>query len=153
MDPVDLENLVDRALKQLPAERAPQTLLPRVMAAVQRPVGGSPSVRTWFDWPRMWQVASVAALILLVTGITWLLPRAQSTVSASTSGVVETLTTRVGDVVQGVSAVASVARILWDAFLQPLVGYLFVFVAVMSAACAAFGAALGRVAMGGASQP
>jgi hypothetical protein len=50
------------------------------------------------------------------------------------------------------AAAANVTRIVWHGLVQPLVGYLLVLILVMCAACATFGAALGRVALGGVSQ-
>ena len=60
--------------------------------------------------------------------------------------------TFVAEALTKASAVVSVARIVWHALVQPLVGYVLVLVLVMCAACATFGAALGRVALGGVPQ-
>ena len=48
MNPADLETLVDCKLKALPTPRAPHTLLPRVLAAVQEW-----TLRPWYTraWP------------------------------------------------------------------------------------------------------
>ena len=58
MDPAELERLVDRALGQLPAPRAPRTLLPRVMAAVPTPARPW-HARPWLMWPAGWQIISL----------------------------------------------------------------------------------------------
>jgi hypothetical protein len=162
MDPADLQDVVDRALRELPGPRAPRTLLPRVMAAVRQQQNRTaqnavpqelPSAgRTWFRWPLGWQAASVAALILLVMGLGWVLPSAQAAVSDVTADAMTSIKARVATVAEDASDVAGIARVLWQAALQPILGYVFVFILVMSAASAALGVAVGRVALGGASQ-
>ncbi len=56
------------------------------------------------------------------------------------------------EAVSTAATVASVTRIVWHALVQPFVGYLLVLILVMCAACATFGAALGRVVLGGVPQ-
>src|ERR1700730_9576250 len=65
MHPVDLEPLVDRELRQLALPRAPHTLLPRVLAAVQAWAQRPWYQRAWFTWPVAWQVAASAALLVI----------------------------------------------------------------------------------------
>ncbi len=86
MPPGDLEDVVDRALKELPAPRAPRTLLPRVMAAIEsgraEPAPArTPRARPWVTWPLAWQVASVAVVIALGLGVARLWPLAASVVA------------------------------------------------------------------------
>jgi hypothetical protein len=148
MHPVDLATLVDRQLKQLPVRRAPHTLLPRVMAAVQAWTGRPWYERAWFTWPLGWQLASVAFLILLVGGSAALVPEAvaaaRAAVSAHTGGVMKELIR----VAQPAHVTTNVARILGPALLEPLVAYAFALVVLMCLACAAFGTALNRVVFG-----
>src|SRR5580765_1858939 len=68
MYPADLDRLVDRELKHLPSPRAPHTLLPRVLAAVEHWTRRPWYERAWFTWPVGWQIASLAVLALLVAG-------------------------------------------------------------------------------------
>ncbi len=152
MLPDDLEDVVDRALKQLPAPRAPRTLLPRVMAAVEAQNVRTKSTWPWLSWPLAWQLASVTALIVFGVGIARLWPGTLSVVQQSTPSVLADVTTLMVDAASKAAAVANVTRIVWHAFVQPLVGYVLVLVLVMCAACATFGAALGRVALGEVSQ-
>ena len=81
MKPAELEAIIDRELRHLPAPRAPDTLLPRVLAAVHAWTLRPWYERTWFTWPMAWQIASAAALILL--GI--LMPGAQAAAVAAAS--------------------------------------------------------------------
>ena len=62
----DLERVAQRALERLPAPRAPHTLLPRVMAAVQQWTRRPWYARAWVTWPLGWQALSTAALVLLL---------------------------------------------------------------------------------------
>ena len=80
----DLEQRVDRELRRLPAPRAPHTLLPRVLAAVEAWVNRPWYTRAWFTWPLGWQVASVALLVLAVAGV-WMLPPAPPSVVVTTN--------------------------------------------------------------------
>ena len=112
----DPRDLLHRALKALPAPRAPGTLLPRVMAAAEarrRQTGPRP----WFTWPVEWRAAAA---------------------------------------VPGSTAAAHLAAVAWEMVVQPALGYVLVWIVVMCAVSvaigAAFSAALGRVALGEASQ-
>ena len=118
----DLEQKVDRELRRLPAPRAPRTLLPRVLAAVEAWVNRPWYTRAWFTWPVGWQVASVALLALVVGGV-WMLPPAPASVVVTTNA----------------------GRVLWRTMVEPFLAYAFVIVVIMCVACAAFGAALSYV--------
>jgi hypothetical protein len=156
MDPRETEDVVHRALKALPAPRAPRTLLPRVMAAVddrRALLAGRPAPGTWFTWPVTWQAASVAALLVLAAGIVWVWPAAWEAAGTSAARAWTFLEPRMVSAAASAAAVVRVIAIVWQAFVQPVVGYVLVWIVVMSGACAACVAALGRVALGGASHP
>jgi hypothetical protein len=118
----ELEQKIDRELRRLPAPRAPHTLLPRVLAAVEAWVNRPWYTRAWFTWPVGWQVASVALLALAVAGV-WMLPPAPASVVGTTNA----------------------GRVLWRTIVEPFLAYAFVIVVIMCVACAAFGAALSYV--------
>ena len=66
LTPDDLERLVDRALAELPTPRAPRSLRPRVLAAVEPvPIVGRP----WFTWPWPLQAAAVLGAVALALGL------------------------------------------------------------------------------------
>ena len=134
MDPVDLDERLDRELKLLPQPRAPRTLLPRVLAVTlhrePRHVTG------WFTWTAGWRVASVAALLALVSGAWMLLASPPQGVSAAA---------------QTAGEVVTVVRVLWEVMLQPVATYLFVLGISLALACALAWAAF-EAALGGASQ-
>ena len=152
MHPDDLERIVDRALKQLPGPRAPRTLLPRVIAAIETGRVEKPSPRPWLSWPLAWQVASLAALVVLGVGLSTLWPSVQSAVQPRIAPALTELTATVADFTASVGVVTTVARAVWNVIVQPLLGYVLLLVLMMCAACAAFGAALGRVVLGGVPQ-
>lgn len=118
----DLEQKVDHELRRLPAPRAPHTLLPRVLAAVDAWMNRPWYTRAWFTWPVGWQVASVGLLALVVAGV-WMLPPAPASVVVTTNA----------------------GRVLWRTMVEPFLAYAFVIVVIMCVACAAFGAALSYV--------
>ena len=134
-DPVGLERLLDRELRALPAPRAPQTLLPRVMAAAARHPRQTASPTGWSTWSAGWQAASIAILLLLVSTVAWLF-------AAPPAPVVETTRTA--------GELAALMRVFWDVLLQPVATYIFVLGLSLALACAAAWAAL-ELALGGAS--
>jgi hypothetical protein len=142
MHPVDLEALVDRQLRQLPAPRAPHTLLPRVLAAVQQWSRRPWYARAWFTWPLAAQFASAAALILIVVGSAMLMPSAQTAVGHTSARVVS----GIAPLAQRAEATMNAARVVWRALIEPFVVYAFGLVVLMCLACAAFGTALNHVA-------
>ena len=151
MTPEDLECLAHRELRRLPAPRAPHTLLPRVMAAVQAWAGRPWYSRAWFTWPLGLQVASAAALVLLITGGVMLAPLAQAAASNAITAV-RIVATGGADVARPLETTASSARILWRTLLEPLASYVLVVVVLMFLACAVFGTALNHVVIERAEQ-
>lgn len=132
MDPADLEQRLDRELKQLPRLRAPQTLLPRILAATvdaPRPTG-------WLTWPLLWQGGSAAVLIAFAAGL-WLLAAAPPR--------------PVTDVARTAGEAATVMRAFWEVLLQPVATYVLALGMGLTLACALAWAAF-ELALGGASQ-
>ena len=82
MDPVDLERLIDRELRSLPAPRAPRTLLPAVMAAANKVANRPWYSRTWLQWPVGWQLASAVVLLGVVAAGSVVLPQLRDAVEA-----------------------------------------------------------------------
>ena len=141
-DPLDP---LTRALRQLPEPRAPRTLAPRVMAAVHARLAHPPA-RTWFEWPRVWQVASLSSAAVLLAAvvvgwpflIAWLQPAIDATA------------VRVDAVVHNGEVAVAFAGVVFRAVWHPLVMPFVLFVTAMTIVCATVGAMLGRVALGGA---
>ena len=146
----DLERRAHRELRRLPPPRAPRTLLPRVMAVVGAWANRPWYTRAWFTWPLGWQVASAAALILLVAGGVMLAPSAQAAASNAITAV-RVVAGGVTDAPQ-VETTTNTARILWRTLLEPLATYALVVVILMFVACAIFGTALNHVVIERAEQ-
>jgi hypothetical protein len=152
MHPDELARLVDRELKRLPAPRAPETLLPRVMTAVRQLPSRTRAVGWWYRWPLAVRGLSAAASVAVLAGVVWVWPAMQAHLVAALA---DSTGTRLGgalDVVRQAAALSTALDVLWRTVLQPICWVLLPLVLLMWAACAAFGAALGRVALGGATQ-
>jgi len=148
MHPVDLERLVGRELRQLPEPRAPHTLLPRVLAAVQEWTLRPWYARAWLAWPLGWQVVSIGALIVLVAGSAMVLASARAAAADAASIFADGLVSDVARIAQRGGATTTAARVLWRTLLEPFVAYAFALVVLMCVACAAFGTALNHVIPG-----
>lgn len=127
MTPEELEALVSRKLARLPLPRAPESLLPSVLA-VTRGHGFQPSdarsgpVPIWFG---------VAGWLAIVVGVAWLL-RAVPAVGPATE----------------FNALASAASLLWRAFIEPNLQPLAVLVGAMSVLSALYLTALSYMLKG-----
>jgi hypothetical protein len=117
-----LEQWLHRELARLPAPRAPRTLLPRVLAAIERPW----YARAWRTWPAAARATALATAVALLAGTTWLAVSVES-----------------------LSAWPDVVRIGWRLLVQPVVVYAFGVAVAFSLTAAASWAALTRVALGG----
>lgn len=146
MDPADLERQVDRELKALRAPRAPRTLLPRIMAAVEESAQRPWYSRAWLDWPTRWQFVSALLLIGLVAGGSALLPQLRTAVNALSF--VADVRGDVADSARSVEVATTAVRVLWRTLLAPVVPWVFALVTLMGAACAVFGTALNHLVFG-----
>lgn len=149
MNQFDLQQLLDRELKRLPAPRAPRTLLPRVLAAT---VQGAP-VRApsgWLAWPRSWQLASAALLLALAAG-GWMLWPIVMAVDLAAQPLGNT-SSRIATVVRSADEGAAIVRVLWQVVLAPVATYVSVLAIALTLACGVLWTALERFALGGASQ-
>jgi hypothetical protein len=149
MNPIDLERLVDAELKRLPAPRAPRTLLPRVLAAVEAQQRHAKPARGWALWPRAWQFAGGVVMAAVLIGI-WQL-------AAFAGPIISELLPAVGmgraaALTRGADDAATVVRVLWEVLLQPVATYVSILAISLALACALFWTAVERLAPGGASQ-
>ena len=79
MGPADFEHRLTRELQMLPTPRAPGTLLPRVMAAVQAWALRPWYQRAWFTWP------PARRMLCAVSPLLRLAPRSTGTSEATLS--------------------------------------------------------------------
>ena len=97
-------------------------------------------------------MASVAIVMAMTIGVWRLWPHTVSLVAWFTPPSVAETGTELASVGSTAAAVAGAVRTVWHAAVQPLVFYMLALVLAMCGACAAFGAALGRVVFEGVSQ-
>jgi hypothetical protein len=144
----ELERFVSRRLRALPMPRAPRTLLPRVMAAAlawsERPW----YAREWFTWPLIWQLGSVALLLLTMMGGAAAVPTLQSLVAAATSSIGSTIEMDLPRLAGGFDVSANALLVIWHALVQPFLPYAFVIVVLMCGACATVVFVLNRIVFG-----
>ena len=148
MNPIDLEQIVDRELKRLPSPRAPRTLLPRVLAATASQQRATPA-RGWRFWPRAWQLASGLAAMAPLVAIWKLGAIAQPFVSEL---VPNGTFSQAAAVTRSADDAATVVRVIWDVLLQPVATYVSILAISLALACAVLWTAVERLAPGGASQ-
>jgi hypothetical protein len=144
--PADPPDRVSRALNQLPLLRAPETLLPRVMAAVQAWAGRPWYERAWFTWPIGWQFATFALLVLMVV-LAWEWAPTSLTLTALSARLPAPRVPLSDDTTSWLSAVRLAASVLWHG-LQPVLLYAFAIVVVMTSTCLAVAMALNRAVFG-----
>ena len=146
MDPADLERLIDRELHTLPAPRAPRTLLPRVMAAVDATARRPWYARTWYEWPIAGQLVSALVLLGVVGAGSALLPQLREVVLAL--NFVADVRGDVSASAREVEVATTAVRVLWRTLLAPVVPWAFGLITLMCAACAVFGTALNHLVFG-----
>lgn len=137
----DLDFELDRQLHDLPAPKAPATLLPRILVATGRLDRSPWYARPWVAWPRELQVASAAMVMLVIAAIIldlpvlhWISPRLSSGLGAALDPI-RTL----------VSQVSTLTRVFWHVWLEPLALYLIAVFVLVSLAVAAALSIVNRV--------
>lgn len=151
MEHDELEHLIDRELRDLPAPRAPRSLLPRVMAAAaeaRRPW----YARAWRTWPVSVRTASVVVSLATLAGLALSLPIVQAAIAAHAAPLVGRVTTDVWQVIARTMDAQRAAEIVWRVVISPVASVALLPILAMLAASLACGAALGRLAFGGTPQ-
>jgi hypothetical protein len=150
MDPADLERVVHRRLRALPPLRAPETLLPRVLAAARD--AARRRARAWFAWAPSWQAAAVVALVAAAAGLAIVWPTVELLLRETAAAAVDPLAAVLSGVTDRVRALATAARLIGGAVPQRALVVCAVLLVLMWTACAALGTALSRVVLGGTSR-
>jgi hypothetical protein len=145
----ELEEIVDREFRRLPMPRAPETLLPRVMAAVHAWALRPWHARAWLTWPIWLRAASAGVFAMLAAGGAVLWPDLQAAAVEIVSAPAADIASRAAVPFDAVDAAAQSARVLWRTLFAPLVQYVFAIVVLMCVASAAFATAIKRLALEG----
>jgi hypothetical protein len=144
----DLETVFDRQLHRLPRPSAPDTLLPRVMAAVRAWSTRPWYQRTWFTWPIGLQAASLALFAGVLLGAGLALPWGYFAMDRVADTAVAAATRDVPDLSARMVAAMSAAQVLWHALVHPVLVYAAIVVCVLFAACVTVAVALNHVVFG-----
>lgn len=128
MKPSELESFIQRKLAELPAPKAPGTLLPRIIAEA-RPTRWSP----WRQWSRIGGVrqrpavrlaAWIALILMGILAVDW-----------SSGGVVgsrwDVFLATVDEAAGGARAILHGGQVLWRVLLEPIAVYLVLWVGCM----------------------
>lgn len=128
MKPSDLETLIQRKLAELPAPKAPGTLLPRILAEVRRTRQGPRRQRSPMGGVRPWPAVRLAAwTVLILTGGLFVDWTSGGWLGNAWGGF---LTTAEESAI-GAGAMVREARILWRIFLEPIAAYLVLWISAM----------------------
>lgn len=141
----ELERHVDRVLADLPPLGAPDTLLPRVLAAVQAWAERPWYQRAWLTWPVSLQAVSVALLLLLVLGVGMALPLVQAQAAYALALVTTRTPIDVPSMAASLRVTANAVVLVWRALIQPLVPFALVVAVMAGVASAVIVSALNRV--------
>jgi len=142
----DLEREIGRALHGLPTPRAPRSLLPGVLRAVQTLPVEPPA---GMAWPPLARAAVAAFALLAVAGVIWYWP-AGTVVQALLPDPVQDANRQASVLAATASDLLRIGSLVWQAVVAPIVKGLFAITAILCAVGALFAAALGRLALGGA---
>src|SRR5262245_17295482 len=123
MTPADLEAIVHRQLKALPRPQAPNTLLPRVMTAIQRRLERPWYARALFTWPLAGQAACLVALLVVVGGVALWLPIVHDTASDLLLSPLGNETRRIATAAARISRAVNTIEVLHRTLIEPLYAY------------------------------
>jgi hypothetical protein len=143
----ETERRIDRALKELPLLRAPDTLLPRVSAAVQAWMRRPWYERAWFTWPLALRVVGITTLALMLASASVVAPEIFALARASAADLVANLLERVPVGLLRFEAALSTLLEAWQIVSARLLAYAAAAVFLLALTSALCVAALNRVAM------
>jgi hypothetical protein len=150
--PADQDHPVTERLRSLQPPRAPETLLPRVMAAVRAWAGKPWYERAWFTWPVQGQIAAVAVLVLIVAGLVTVWPSVEARIGTTVAPLRSAITEDVTETTEQAAVVSTVVRLVGRSFLTTVVPYASAVVLLMCLACGLFAMALNYVTSGRTSE-
>lgn len=145
----DLEHRLHEVLRQMETPRAPDTLLPRVMAAVRVSAHVPWYRREWRRWPLGWQLASgVPTATLLALALSAWPPPALTAWFFENAGALDSAARMARQVQPAVTAV----QVLWLTVGRPVVPVLAALTVLMGVECVLLGFTLNHLTLGRTSQ-
>ena len=153
MNAFELDRFVGAQLRALPQPGAPETLLPRVLAAARAWTERPWYAREWFAWPFLWQAASAAMLALIIGSGVVLTPALHLFLVRTIVSPAAAVTASAAPIAGTLEVFLNVARVIWRGLVGPLLPYAFAIVLLMFGACLAFGLALNRLVVGRVLHP
>src|SRR6185503_11720850 len=94
---------------------APRTLLPRVLAAARAWSERPWYAREWFTWPVIWQLGSVAVLLMTIAGGAVVVPTLQSLLINAMNAIGSTIQMDLPQLAGRLDVSANVLRVIWRA--------------------------------------
>jgi hypothetical protein len=148
-DPSNLAQRLDHALHQAAQPRAPRTLLPRVMAAVQASARVPWYRREWRRWPLGWQLASgVPTAALLGLALSAWSPSALAASLLEHAGAVDSA----ARMTRYVELAVTTTQVLWLVVGTRIVPALAAVAVLMAVECVLLGFTLTHVTLGRTGQ-
>ena len=128
MKPPDLESFIHRKLAELPAPKAPGTLLPRIMAEARRtrPSSGREPFRPGWLWRRPAVGLAAMTALILMGGL--LVDWASGGRVGNAWGV---LVATAEEAAVGAGAIVHGGQVLWRVLLEPIAVYLILWLGCM----------------------
>jgi hypothetical protein len=143
-----LERLIHRELRSLPDRPAPESLLPRVMAAIRERQSLPWWARPWTSWPRGAQMVSFLLLLGVLGGLGWGWPTAWEAVGpVETVGIPDRLLSPLGTLWQGIVTLGGEAMAYLNAEGRPLLLMIGCVVLALYLFCVGLGTALVRLVL------
>ena len=147
----DFDHQLDHELRRLPAPRAPETLLPRVMRAVAETRPMPWYSRGWAAWPAGLKVASAACFAVFMFALWSVVPTGLHWISGVVSPGANQALDRLTPIVHLAAQIATLGRVIRDVTLGPIAMHFSVLAIFASVVCALFWSAVTRLAPGEAA--
>jgi hypothetical protein len=138
-----LERLVHQELRQLPLRKAPGTLAPRVLAAIQARAARPWWQQSWWHWPLLAQLALLGLALSIIAGFSgggWFVVNQAAVYSQMAWDRVVLL----GD---GLAPLGNAGLLLYDRFFHPYLLYALMLAGMLYCGCLGAGTVLVRIAV------
>lgn len=136
-----LEEVIGRKLRALPERRAPASLQANVFAAIRARVARPWYQRSWFQWPRHFQVLSLFAFLGFCGALGWSLTGHELTLASVSPALAERVSLVASEIGWFLNLMTAVIRAVPNSYWLAVVGVM----AGMLFTCAGLGSAFYRL--------